>query len=33
MSYPNSNNNPIDDNDYFEDENLAYLPADHVIPS
>lgn len=33
MSQPqNDPNNPAgDDNEYFEDENLAFLPADHVI--
>jgi len=25
----NENNLPMNDNDYFEDENLAFLPADH----
>lgn len=31
MSRQNINTNPINDNDYFEDENLAHLPADHPL--
>jgi len=32
MSQPGDDpNNQGDDNEYFEDENLAFLPADHPL--